>query len=121
MSLPYRFVLLFVSKVQRILPYWLSHPYSVSRNLRNEAYPIAEQAWLHSTLRSTLASDGITHLFPVQAQVIPFILQEHELPQTLWPHDICVSAPTGSGKTLSFVIPIIQVRVTAAIHQQHIQ
>ncbi|KAL0901675.1 hypothetical protein ABMA27_006874 [Loxostege sticticalis] len=96
-------------KVQRILPYWLSHPYSVSRNLRNEAYPIAEQAWLHSTLRSTLASDGITHLFPVQAQVIPFILQEHELPQTLWPHDICVSAPTGSGKTLSFVIPIIQV------------
>ncbi|XP_005755800.1 ATP-dependent RNA helicase DDX51, partial [Pundamilia nyererei] len=25
------------------------------------------------------------------------------------PRDICVSAPTGSGKTLSFVIPIIQV------------
>lgn len=25
------------------------------------------------------------------------------------PKDICVSAPTGSGKTLSFVIPIVQV------------
>lgn len=25
------------------------------------------------------------------------------------PRDICVSAPTGSGKTLSFVIPIVQV------------
>ncbi|XP_028176368.1 probable ATP-dependent RNA helicase Dbp73D [Ostrinia furnacalis] len=96
-------------KVHRILPYWLSHPYSVSRNLQNKLHAIADQTWLHSTLKSTLESDGISHLFPVQAEVIPFILQEHELPQPLWPHDICVSAPTGSGKTLSFVIPIIQV------------
>lgn len=25
------------------------------------------------------------------------------------PQDICVSAPTGSGKTLSYVVPIIEV------------
>lgn len=32
------------------------------------------------------------------------------------PRDICVSAPTGSGKTLSFVIPIIQVRAMSLLH-----
>lgn len=28
----------------------------------------------------------------------------------IWLSDACVSAPTGSGKTLSYVLPIIQVR-----------
>jgi superfamily II DNA/RNA helicase len=45
----------------------------------------------------------------VQAQVIPWLLAAHSKPTHYWPHDICVSAPTGSGKTLSFVIPIVQV------------
>lgn len=70
---------------------------------------VEEQDWLHSTLKSTLLSEGVTHLFPVQEKVIPFILDEHKLPYPFWPHDICVSAPTGSGKTLSFVLPIVQV------------
>lgn len=56
-----------------------------------------------------MASEGLTHLFPVQEQVIPFIIKEHQQPQPFRPHDICVSAPTGSGKTLSFVLPIVQV------------
>lgn len=42
---------------------------------------------------------------------MPFILKEHRQPEPFRPHDICVSAPTGSGKTLSFVLPIVQVRV----------
>jgi ATP-dependent helicase YprA (DUF1998 family) len=96
-------------QVQRILPYWLSHPNSVSRNLQSHSFPVEKQIWLNDSLKSTLKSEGITHLFPVQAEVIPFILKEHSLSHCLWPHDVCVSAPTGSGKTLSFVLPIIQV------------
>ncbi|XP_015246102.1 PREDICTED: ATP-dependent RNA helicase DDX51-like [Cyprinodon variegatus] len=49
----------------------------------------------------------------VQAEVIPAILDgaKHGLLMGRGghrPRDICVSAPTGSGKTLSFVIPVIQ-------------
>lgn len=98
-------------KVQRVLPYWLSHPHIVSTNLQNLSCPVDKQDWLHSTLKSTLLSEGVSHLFPVQEQVIPFILKQHEQPSPLWPHDVCVSAPTGSGKTLSFVLPIIQILI----------
>ncbi|CAH4031024.1 unnamed protein product [Pieris brassicae] len=95
-------------KVERVLPYWLSHAYSVSKNLQKLKCKVEDQAWLHSTLKKTLASEGVKNLFPVQEQVIPFILKEQSLPAPLWPHDVCVSAPTGSGKTLCFVLPIIQ-------------
>ncbi|MED6282471.1 ATP-dependent RNA helicase ddx51, partial [Characodon lateralis] len=49
-----------------------------------------------------------------QAEVIPAILEGARHGLLIGrgghrPRDICVSAPTGSGKTLSFVIPVIQV------------
>ncbi|XP_045773964.1 probable ATP-dependent RNA helicase Dbp73D [Maniola jurtina] len=96
------------SKVERVLPFWLSHAYSISKNLQTLTCRVSDQIWLHNTLKTTLASEGVTHLFPVQEQVIPFILKEYKQPEPFRPHDICVSAPTGSGKTLSFVLPIIQ-------------
>jgi ATP-dependent RNA helicase DDX51/DBP6 len=46
-------------------------------------------------------------LFPVQKQVIPIILNT-DRSQSIYPNDICVTAPTGSGKTLTYVLPIIQ-------------
>lgn len=46
-------------------------------------------------------------LFPVQKQVIPIILNS-DRSQSIYPNDICVTAPTGSGKTLTYVLPIIQ-------------
>jgi ATP-dependent RNA helicase DDX51/DBP6 len=46
---------------------------------------------------------GMTQLFPVQAEVIPFVLRSG-----IWGGDVCVCAPTGSGKTLAYVIPIVQ-------------
>lgn len=95
--------------MSRVLPHWLSNPYSVSTDLQNLEFKIEEQNWLHSTLKSTLLNEGVTHLFPVQKEVVPFVLMEHKMSYPLQPHDICVSAPTGSGKTLSFVLPIVQV------------
>lgn len=49
----------------------------------------------------------IDHLFPVQKQVIPVILNETKT-QSLYPNDLCILAPTGSGKTLTYVLPIIK-------------
>lgn len=50
-------------------------------------------------------SMGVEHLFPVQTEVIPFVLRGSVVGQ-----DIAVSAPTGSGKTLAYAMPIVHVR-----------
>lgn len=49
----------------------------------------------------------IENLFPVQKQIIPIILNNNKN-QTIYPNDLCILAPTGSGKTLTYVLPIIQ-------------
>lgn len=51
--------------------------------------------------------------------VLPLLLPLG-IPRTLYspfdpPRDLCVSAPTGSGKTLSYVIPIVEVRERSKI------
>ncbi|PZC73571.1 hypothetical protein B5X24_HaOG209400 [Helicoverpa armigera] len=97
------------AKVSRVLPFWLSHPFHISTSLKSSSCSVEDQDWLHSTLKTTLLSEGVKNLFPVQEKVVPFILDEHKLSYPFWPHDICVSAPTGSGKTLSFVLPIVQI------------
>jgi ATP-dependent RNA helicase DDX51/DBP6 len=54
---------------------------------------------IHPKLMNNLKKSGIVELFPVQHFVIPYILRGR---------DVGVCAPTGSGKTLSYLIPIIQ-------------
>uniref|UniRef100_M4B1B7 ATP-dependent RNA helicase n=1 Tax=Hyaloperonospora arabidopsidis (strain Emoy2) TaxID=559515 RepID=M4B1B7_HYAAE len=53
---------------------------------------------------STLSTLAIRSFFPVQAVAIPKILASTNDRVT----DICISAPTGSGKTLTYVVPIVQ-------------
>ena len=58
-----------------------------------------------------LERQGITSFFPVQCQVIPHLLGSNNQPiLSTYNGDLCVSAPTGSGKTLSYAIPIVEVR-----------
>ncbi|KAG7310917.1 hypothetical protein JYU34_003756 [Plutella xylostella] len=102
--------------VKRILPHWLSNPIEVSTNLQNLNCKVEDQDWLHSTLKSVLLSEGVTDLFPVQQLVVPSILRSHKLPPPFWPNDVCVSAPTGSGKTLSFVLPVVQILMDQVGH-----
>lgn len=53
----------------------------------------------------------IEKFFAVQSAVLPVLLENRKLYTTRQrPRDICVSAPTGSGKTLSYVIPVVEVR-----------
>ena len=66
------------------------------------------EAWgIDEELARALNDEGIFSYFPVQAAVIPLLLQSSRLP-FIQPRDICVSAPTGSGKTLSYALPIVQ-------------
>lgn len=91
-------------------------------SLKNTSYYLKHQRFIDSTtstpleevcdpttsplspfLIDNLKTMGMERLFPVQAEVIPFILRS-----VVWGGDICVCAPTGSGKTLAYVIPIVQ-------------
>ncbi|XP_010874260.2 ATP-dependent RNA helicase DDX51 isoform X1 [Esox lucius] len=102
-----------IQKVQRILPQWLAEPDVIQRDITSNLVPISSVPAICTKLQHKLESNGIHHLFPVQAEVIPAILESvsHGILMGRGgykPRDICVSAPTGSGKTLAFVIPIIQ-------------
>ncbi|XP_044025588.1 ATP-dependent RNA helicase DDX51 [Siniperca chuatsi] len=103
-----------VQKVHRVLPQWLAQPDLIHRDIKSNLIPISDIPGLSAQLVKKLQNNGIQHLFPVQAEVIPAILQSAQQGLLIGrggykPRDICVSAPTGSGKTLAFVIPVIQV------------
>ncbi|KAK3102413.1 hypothetical protein FSP39_011231 [Pinctada imbricata] len=96
----------------RLLPDWLASPSLVSADL-SASSPVETLSSLDTRLVEKLKENGIIDFFPVQLQVIPEILSEvHYGYKTgvagFRPSDLCVSAPTGSGKTLTFVLPIIQ-------------
>ncbi|GAA5862688.1 hypothetical protein JCM3774_001886 [Rhodotorula dairenensis] len=64
--------------------------------------------------RKRLRGDmGVQEWFAVQTAVLPLLLPPSAQPPALYapfhpPRDVCVSAPTGSGKTLSYVVPIVE-------------
>ncbi|KAM6906126.1 ATP-dependent RNA helicase DDX51 [Lycodopsis pacificus] len=103
-----------VQKVHRVLPQWLAQPDVIHRDIKSNLVPIADLPGLSALLVKKLQNNEIQHLFPVQAEVIPAILESAQQGLLIGrggykPRDICVSAPTGSGKTLAFVIPVVQV------------
>ncbi|KAL4152345.1 hypothetical protein PRNP1_009278 [Phytophthora ramorum] len=65
---------------------------------------LVEQWCLAPEVCATLAELRIRSFFPVQAVAIPKLLASDSDRVT----DICISAPTGSGKTLTYVVPIVQ-------------
>ncbi|KAM6377924.1 ATP-dependent RNA helicase DDX51 [Pluvialis apricaria] len=111
-----------VQKVQPFLPQWLAQPKLVQKRIKDNLVPIREVPGIHPRLLKKLQMNGIESFFPVQAEVIPAILQSASNGYLMGqggyrPKDICVSAPTGSGKTLSFVIPIVQVLLHRVVCQ----
>ncbi|CAN9507547.1 unnamed protein product [Ophioblennius macclurei] len=103
-----------VQKVHRILPQWLAEPNIIHRDMKSNLVPVCDVPGLCPGLRKVLQKNQVQHFFPVQAEVIPAILKGAQQGVLFGrggykPQDICVSAPTGSGKTLSFVIPVIQI------------
>lgn len=94
--------------MKRVLPIWLANPTVISVNLQHLNNKVSELKQLDKSIRKLLRVNGIEYFFPVQAEVIPWLLESNKNANIIFPRDICVSAPTGSGKTLAFVLPIIQ-------------
>ncbi|KAJ5523690.1 hypothetical protein N7494_010340 [Penicillium frequentans] len=81
------------------LPAWLAEPVRTSAKERSK---FAELGIKPDLLR-ILDQHGYEEAFAVQSTVIPLLLdgsQNH-------PGDLCISAATGSGKTLSYVLPLV--------------
>ncbi|GAB0196884.1 ATP-dependent RNA helicase DDX51 [Grus japonensis] len=111
-----------VQKVQPFLPQWLAQPKLVQKRIKDNLVPIRDVPGIHPRLLKKLQMNGIESFFPVQAEVIPAVLQSASNGYLMGqggyrPKDICVSAPTGSGKTLSFVIPVVQVLLDRVVCQ----
>ncbi|NXT82884.1 DDX51 helicase, partial [Zapornia atra] len=109
-------------QVQPFLPQWLAQPKLVQKCIKDHLVPIRDVPGIHPRLLKKLQVNGIESFFPVQAEVIPAVLQSAANGYLVGqggyrPKDICVSAPTGSGKTLSFVIPIVQVLIDRVVCQ----
>ena len=63
---------------------------------------------LHATCWDGLKSMSISSLFPVQKICVYLMTQKLSNPQySQFDCDLCVSAPTGSGKSLAYLLPII--------------
>lgn len=97
-----------LKSIEMVLPYWLAHPDIISSDLSKPGTPIAGLSYLCDTIQKNMKSMNIKHLFPVQEKLIPWILEVQKKPIPFRPKDVCVSAVTGSGKTLSYAVPIVQ-------------
>lgn len=111
-----------VQKVHRVLPQWLAQPSVIHRDIKSNLVPFFAVPGLHPQLVKNLQNNGIKQFFPVQAEVIPAILESAQQGLLIGrggykPRDICVSAPTGSGKTLAFVIPVIHVLMERVVRE----
>uniref|UniRef100_A0A2K5E2R4 ATP-dependent RNA helicase n=1 Tax=Aotus nancymaae TaxID=37293 RepID=A0A2K5E2R4_AOTNA len=107
-------------KVQPFLPKWLAEPSCVRKNVTEDLIPIEDIPEVHPDLQKQLRAHGISSYFPVQAAVIPALLESAACGFLVGrggyrPSDLCVSAPTGSGKTLAFVIPVVQALLSRVV------
>ncbi|KAK5661331.1 hypothetical protein OQA88_11226 [Cercophora sp. LCS_1] len=81
------------------LPPWLASPIRVTNESRQ---PFSELGIAPESAR-ILESKGLKGAFAVQTAVLPLLL-----PSADRQGDVVVAAPTGSGKTLSYVLPMVQ-------------
>ena len=82
------------------LPEWLAIPQRTSTKERAKFSDLG----IKSDLLHILDERGYKEAFAVQSAVIPLLLDNSN---NYHPGDLCVSAATGSGKTLSYVLPLV--------------
>ncbi|KAL4879429.1 P-loop containing nucleoside triphosphate hydrolase protein [Aspergillus karnatakaensis] len=81
------------------LPPWLANPLRTSAETRTKFTDLG----IEPKLLRVLENNGYKEAFAVQSAVIPLLLKGPKNHSG----DICVSAATGSGKTLSYVLPLV--------------
>ncbi|KAI6242597.1 putative ATP-dependent RNA helicase [Aphelenchoides fujianensis] len=86
------------------IPDWAAKPTTFSAKIASRSGAgIAAFDGLDARLFDALKAE-ISVWFPVQTAVLPMLLAP---PSLLPPRDVAISAPTGSGKTLCYLIPVL--------------
>ena len=99
--------------VKRNLPRWLAQPTIINTSSTTDKtdteIKLSNVDFLSQTMINNLTKMDIKHLFPVQSCVIPTVMNLFRNKKPCFPcRDICVQSPTGSGKTLTYVLPVIE-------------
>lgn len=89
-------------------PEWVQKADSFVHSYTEKADVSSLSPHVSQSMIDKLTENGIDTLFPVQQRLIPFLTRSLRVSSSIRAPDVCVSSPTGSGKTLSFVIPIIE-------------
>ncbi|RCH91966.1 ATP-dependent RNA helicase dbp6 [Rhizopus stolonifer] len=88
------------------VPDWLLQPTVVSPKESCDLDKVGLSPWLVQRCTDI----GLSSLFAVQKAVIPVFLRHQTLYDTIKvPGDLCISAPTGSGKTMAYALPIVDI------------
>lgn len=98
-------------RLQAPLPKWFQDYYPFSKDLGANEYQVDCLSHLLDLKVLEVCKQSIENFFPVQRAAIPVILDVLTCNNFHRGRDVCVSSATGSGKTLSFIIPIIQTLV----------
>ncbi|KAK5747062.1 ATP-dependent RNA helicase dbp6 [Elasticomyces elasticus] len=92
------------------LPPWLANPTTISSDSKSTF----ENLGLDEELVGRLSGLGFSDALPVQQALIPLLLPPGVSGATYFPGtepvlpDLAVSAPTGSGKTIAYLLPLIE-------------
>ena len=90
-------------------PVWIRNASVFDRDISASSPVTALKDILSDNMVEKLKDNGIEMFFPVQAKIIPYLIQTSKLSSSIRPRDVCVASPTGSGKTLAYVLPIIEL------------
>lgn len=94
-----------------------SFPRKASFEVEGSTVPLEKDAldWgLDEVIVNSLRENGYSHFFPIQRRAIPLVLRGDSRVSGLH-EDICVSAPTGSGKTMVYAIATVQALINRVI------
>ena len=99
--------------VKRNLPRWLAKPTIINTSSATDKskteIKLSNVDFLSQNTINNLTKMDIKHLFPVQSCVIPTVMDSFLNKKPCFPcRDICVQSPTGSGKTLTYVLPVVE-------------
>ncbi|VDN01418.1 unnamed protein product [Thelazia callipaeda] len=99
-------IFLDVKKVH-VVPKWISGGETFASELRSEGCAdLNVIKSLHPLLLDRI-KEHLKQWYPVQHATLPYLVAATNACSILPPRDLVISAPTGSGKTLCYVIPIL--------------